>query len=253
MPQPSSAVESSAFLRLLVLGAPKCGKTHTCIVTAPPGGIYVINSDDQYSLKPAARACDDAGRTFTWDLARGDDANGIEACIKEARRGVKDGEYSTIVWDTISRYSDRIQEVYLDATNNAAGEPDGRRAWPRYKKHLHQIIDRLFMLKAHVVVLSHYIESSAVLIEGQVKKAGEGVLPGLGGAARTSIPAEFQDIVFLEKRGGKREFVISSDGVFGPGCRSLRDVGTHEADVAALWRSMNPAAAGAKKAKRIKE
>ncbi len=232
MPQSSDAVEASSYLRLLVLGAPKSGKTHTCISTAE-GPIYVINSDDQYSLRPAARVC-----KFTWDLALGKDAQGIEACLHEARVGVKEGRYKTIVWDTISRYSDRIQEVYADATRNAAGEPDGRRFWPNYRKHLHGIIDRLFMLKAHVIVLSHYVEGSAVLIEGQVKKAGEGVLPGLGGQARTSIPAEFQDIVFLEKKGGRRYFVTASDGVFGPGCRSLAGVETCEADVGVLWKMM---------------
>ncbi len=241
MPQSSADVESSSFLRLLVLGAPKCGKTHTCIATAE-GPVYVINSDDQYSLKPAARVCN-----FSWDLALGRDAQGIEACIREARLGVKEGRYKTIVWDTMTRYSDRIVDVYADATRNAAGEPDGRRYWPNYKKHLHNIIDRLFDLKAHVIVLAHYVESSAVLIEGQVKKSGEGVLPGLGGAARTSIPAEFQDIVFLEKRAGKRYFVTSSDGVFGPGCRSLQGVEAIEADIGVLWAAMNKGVVKAKK------
>jgi hypothetical protein len=196
--------------------------------------VYVINSDDQFSLKPAARV-----REFTWDLALGKDAQGIETCLHEARTGVKEGRYKTIVWDTISRYSDRIQEVYAAASANAQGEPDGRRYWRQYRNHLHSIIDRLFTLKAHIIVLTHYIEGSTILIEGQVKKAGEGVLPGLGGAARTSIPAEFQDIVFLEKKGGKRYFVTSSDGVFGPGCRSLSGVEQCEADVTVLWGMMN--------------
>lgn len=226
-------MEASSYLRLLVLGAPKSGKTHTILATCEKP-TYVINSDDQFSLKPAARVCQ-----FKWDLALGKDPNEIEKCIQEARRGVKEGEYKTIVWDTISRYSDRVVEAYAAATANGAGEPDGRRYWPNYRKHLHSIIDRLFMLKAHVIVLSHYIESSAVLIEGQVKKAGEGVLPGLGGQARTSIPAEFQDIVFLEKRAGKRSFVVSNDGVFGPGCRSLTGVEAIEADVGVLWKAMN--------------
>lgn len=234
MPLASSTVESSSYLRLLVMGAPKSGKTQTCISTAP-GPVYVINSDDAFSLKPAARVCD-----FTYDLALGRDAQGIESCLHEARVGVKEGRYKTIVWDTMTRYSDRIQEVFADATRNAAGEPDGRRYWPQYKKHMHNIVDRLFTLKAHVIVMAHFIENPGALIEGQVKKAGEGVLPGLAGQARTSIPAEFQDIVFLEKRAGKRFFVCSAEGIFGPGCRSLPGVQTCNADVGELWAMMNP-------------
>ncbi len=240
MPQSSDEVEASSYLRLLVLGAPKSGKTQTCISTAE-GPCYIINSDDKYSLKPAARVC-----KFTWDLALGTDAQGIEKCLHEARVGVKEGRYKTIVWDTISRYSDRVVDVYADATRNGAGEADGRRFWPNYKKHLHSIVDRLFMLKAHVIVLSHYIESSAVLIEGQVKKSGEGVLPGLGGTARTTIPAEFQDIVFLEKKGGVRSFITSGEGVFGPGCRNLQGVATCPADIKQLWALMNKGAIKAK-------
>ncbi len=232
MAQQSSAVESPPYLRLLVLGAPKCGKSQTCISTAE-GPVFVINSDDQYSLRPAARVC-----TFEWEMALGKDIQGIEKCLHEARTGVKEGRYKTIVWDTISRYSDRVQELFLNATNNAAGEPDGRRAWPQYKKHLHGVIDRLFMLKAHVIVLSHFIEASGAIIEGQVKKGGEGVLPGLAGTARTSIPAEFQDICYLEKKGGKRFFVTSSDGVFGPGCRALQGVEQVDANIQTLWKAM---------------
>ncbi len=235
----SKEVETSAYLRLFVMGAPKCGKTHTCIATAAAalGGVYVINSDDQNSLISASRVSE-----FSWDLALGKDPNGIEACIKEARDGVKSGAYKVIVWDTISRYSDRVQNAYLDATNNAQGEPDGRRAWPRYKKHLEGIIDRLFTLKAHVIVLSHFVEASAAIIEGQIKKAGEGVVPGLAGGARTSIPAMFQDIVFLEKRAGKRYFVTASEGVFGPGCRSIPGQVEHvDADIGTLWKAMGGA------------
>ncbi len=243
MPQPSSAVESSAYLRLLVLGAPKVGKTQTILSTCE-GPAYVINSDDQYALRPAARVCE-----FTYDFAPGKDAQTIENCLHEAKIGVKEGRYKTIVWDTISKYASRIVDVYADATNNAAGEPDGRRFWPRYAKHLHSVIDRLFTLKAHVIVTSHYVEGSNILIEGQVRKAGDGVLPGIPGGARTSIAAEFQDIVFFEKRAGKRLFVTSSDGVFGPGCRSLPGVETCEANVQELWKMMQGPKAKTKGAK----
>lgn len=233
MPNPSTAVEASSFLRLLVLGGPKVGKTHTVIASCEKP-CYVINSDDKFSLKPAARVCD-----FTWDLALGSDVQAIESCIHEARVGVKEGRYKTIVWDTLTKYAGRVEDVYAAASANSKGEPDGRRYWQQYRKHLHNVIDRLFALKAHVIVNAHYIENPGALIEGQVNKAGDGVVPMLGGQARTTIPAEFQDIVFLEKRAGKRFFVTSSDGVFGPGCRSLPGMQSCDADIGELWKLMN--------------
>lgn len=234
MPQSSTDVQKSAHLRLLVLGSPKSGKTTTCISTAPPGGVYVINSDDTYALRPAARV-----REFSWDLALGKELQGIENALREARTGVKEGRYQTIVWDTLTKYAARIEDVFAVASQNSKGEADGRRYWRAFNKHLHGVIDRLFALPAHVIVLAHWIEQPGQVIEGQVAKQGSGIVPMIPGASRASIPAEFQDVVFLELRpGGKRVFVTSSDGVFGPGCRSLPGVQALDADVSSLWLRM---------------
>lgn len=232
MPQSSSEVEQSGYLRLLVLGGPKAGKTHTVIASAEPP-VYVINSDDKFSLRPAARVCE-----FEWDLALGNNLVDIEACIKTAREGVKAGRYKTIVWDTITKYASRLEDTCAAPTMNARGESDGRRYWPLYRKHLHGVIDRLFMLKAHVIVNAHFIAASEVMIEGQTAKSGEGIMPMLGGQARQTVPAEFQDVVFLEKRAGKRYFLTASGGVWGPGCRSLSGVEQCDADIRALWKLM---------------
>lgn len=237
MPLQATDVENSAYLRLLVLGPPKSGKTHTILATCPKPA-YVINSDDKYSLKPAARVT----KEFSWDLVLGDNLQTIEGAIAEARKGVKEGRYKTIVWDTLTKYAARCEQTCADATNNAAGEPDGRRYWQVYRKHLHNVIDRLFMLKAHVIVNAHWLDITGGAIDGQAPKTGSGIVPMLGGQARQTIPAEFQDVVFLEKRkvGGedKRFFVTSSAGVWGPGCRNLSGVSEVEADVEVLWRKM---------------
>ncbi len=241
MPNASSAVEASSYLRMLALGALKIGKTRTLISTAP-GPVYVINSDDKCSLRPAAKVSE-----FTWDLALGDDLGAIEKCIHEARIGVKEGRYKTIVWDTITEYSRRAEDTYSEATENAQGEPDGRRFWPKHRKHIIGIIDRLFRLPCHVIVTAHYEEMPGTVIDGQVKKSGDGVVPRLGGQLRTIVPAMFQDVVFLEKKKGERFFVTASDGVFGPGCRSLDGVQTCEANVGTLWAMMQGPAKKKKK------
>ena len=227
MPQPASSIEGLDFLRLLVLGAPKSGKTHTILATCEKPA-YVINSDDPVALRPATRVTTE----FEYDYAPGSDANTIEKCIHAAREGVKEGRYKTVVWDTISSYATRVEAVFEAADNS-----DGRRYWSRYKKHLEGIVDRLLMLKCHVIVASHYIQGG-VAIEGQAAKSGEGVMPLIAGQARTTIPAKFQDIVYLDKKAGNRFFVTASEGVWGPGCRNLPGVATCEADVSKLWALM---------------
>jgi hypothetical protein len=100
------------------------------------------------------------------------------------------------------------------------------------------VIDRLFLLDAHVIVLAHHIDVKGALIEGQLEREGEGICPLLGGKARATIPAMFQDVVFMEMRQGRRTFTTSSAGVFGPGCRNLEGVHQTEANIRSLWDLM---------------
>lgn len=234
MPLSPQDADTGAFLRLLVLGAPKSGKTHSCLATCEKPA-YVINCDDAGALRPAARVTSD----FKWDLCTSTKAPAIfqelENAIGEARRGVKEGEYKTIIWDTMTSYAQRLEEALAAATDTGKG-PDGRRFWPEYEKRLRSIIGRLFALKAHVIVLAHYIEVGGGEIDGQMAKSGQGIVPLLGGKARGTVPALFQDVVFLEKKKGGRVFTTALEGVFGPGCRSLDGVSEMPASVEEFWK-----------------
>lgn len=234
MPHPASEVEASNFLRLLVLGSPKSGKSCTVIKSAP-GFIYVINSDDRYSLKPVLDFTDE----FEFDVALGDNLRDIEKAIHAAREGVKAGTYQTIVWDTITKYCWRAEDIFAKATENGAGESDGRRYHPKLRKHIMNILDRLFELPAHVIVNAHWADVGGAPIDNQLEKDGEGIAPMLPGQLRVHVPAAFQDVVFLEKKNEKRNFITSSSGVWGPGCRNLPGVSTLPADVSLLWEKMN--------------
>jgi len=249
MPFSAAEVESSAYLRLLLLGAPKIGKTRTVVDTASQafGEGYVINCDDQFSLKPAATVT----KKFQWDpVYCGDLVAAMEKAIKEARDGVRDGKYKWVLWDTMTYYAQRIETAILDATDQGKG-PDGRRAYPEYEKRLRNVVDRLFTVKAHVIVNAHYIDVKGALIDNQLDKTGDGICPMLAGKARATIPAMFQDCVWMEKKGGKRVFTCSSDGVWGPGCRNLDGVSTLDADIGLLWKTMQakPEAPPRKRAK----
>ncbi len=231
MPLKAEDVVKSPYLRLLIMGAPKVGKTTTTLMTCEHPA-YVINCDDESSLVPAARKT----KEFSYDNVIGGDAlQRLEGAIAEARKGVKEGRYKTIVWDTISSFAMRIEQILADATDTGKG-PDGRRFWPEYEKRLRNAVDRLFTLKAHVIVLSHYIDVGGEVNENQLAKTGPGIVPLLGGKARGTIPSLFQDVLFLEKKKEGRVFITSISGVWGPGCRSLPDVTVVPADIMGFWK-----------------
>lgn len=217
------------LLRLLVLGPPKVGKTTTCITTAP-GPVYVINSDDSEALRSAALM---PGAAFTYDNAFGDDLQAMQKAIIEASEGAKAGKYRTIVWDTLTLFAQRLEQLCLDATATKSGEPNPMKAYPAYNDNLRRIIDKLFTIPAHVIVTSHYIEVGP----GADGKAtvGEGIMPMLSGKAKQLVPARFQDVVFLTRENdGTRVFLTQAKGAFGPGCRSLPGVEKVPADVQKL-------------------
>lgn len=233
MPRKASEIEACSYLRLLILGAPKNGKTTTVLKSAM-GTSYVINSDDEHSLRPALQFTDD----FDFDVCLGNDVREIEKAIHVAREGVKEGRYQTILWDTITKYCWRVEEVFAKATWNAREEPDGRRYHPLLRKHVMNIIDRLFLLPAHVIVNAHWADVGGAPIDNQLDKDGDGIAPMLPGQLRVHVPAAFQDVIFLEKKGETRNFITSSSGVWGPGCRNLPGVKTMPADISALWDKM---------------
>lgn len=227
MPQEASAIEQEAFDRVLFLGEPHCGKSTSIIGSAAEsfGMGYAINCGKKSGMADAARRCS----KFKWDLVR--DENQMDDAIKEARRGAKDGNYKWIVLDDFNLYATWLESACEDESRNAKGEADGRRFWREYRKRLVNVLIRLFDVKAHVYVISHYIETGGGLVESQTEKVGQGIAPMFGGAARKEIPGMFSDIVlmaFSPKDPTARKFFINPVGVYGPSCISLP--GTHEID-----------------------
>lgn len=225
---------SSHFLRLLVLGPPKIGKSATCALTAP-GPVYIINSDDRFALDgPALMAKE--GQEFFSDPAYGDDLQAMQKVLKEAAEGVAAGRYKTIVWDTITLFAQRMLQVCIDATATKNGETNPMKAYPAYNQNLQRVLDRLFAIPAHVIVTAHFVEVGP----GPDGKAsvGEGIVPLVAGQAKQLVPARFHDVVFLTKDQGKRVFLTSSTGAFGAGCRSLPGVDKVEADVGKLLEAI---------------
>jgi hypothetical protein len=228
MPQAASSIERDPYLHVLLMGAAKCGKstsTITSLVKAFGPG-YVVCCGDRGGMAPATRRT----QKFEFDVVR--DETDMEGALKEARNGVKDGKYKWVFVDDFSLYASWLEGALRDASakQNKSGEPDGRRYWPEYKTRLLNIPRRLFDLKAHIVVATHYIEQSQE-IEGQRAKSGPGIIPMIGGSAREELPALFNDVVFMEKeKDGRRVFKLNPEGVWGPGCRSTDETRAIDAD-----------------------
>lgn len=242
MPVQSSTLAGQSYARLIVLGAPKVGKTTTCAKTSPPG-VYVINSDDEFALRPAASA----GADFVYDTALGSepDLGAIDRAIREASKGVKEGRYKTVIWDTVTRYAARAEDIFAAASAGASGKPDPRRWYPAHRKHVMQCVDRLLNLPAHVILICHYQDKYRD-IEGQAQPVREGIVPALGGKLSADLPAMVSDVVYLDReRSGERVFICSSQGVYGPGGRNLTGIDKVPADVTKLLEAMAKKKGGA--------
>jgi hypothetical protein len=224
VPFSADDMEGPKYLRLLVMGFNKVGKSCAVISTAPKP-VYVINSDQPDALEPVLRF----DRTFKHNYI--DSSQKMSDAIEVARQLVKEEKVSTVVWDTLSGFSPNLELEAFASTLTGEGKEDGRRAWPVYRKFLRGFIGRLFKLKCHVVVVSHYLDVGGGGEDDKdnnkkVAKTGPGIVPMLGGASRAEVGGMFQDVVFMEKRltgpgVEKRFFVTGIDGVFGPGCRSM--------------------------------
>jgi len=237
MAQLATSIEREAFLRVLLMGYSKTGKTTSTVVSLANavGNGYVICCGDKSSLTPAARRT----KKFSFDVVR--DENDMEAGIKELRRGAKEGEYKWGFVDDFSLYASWLEGALRDqsAATNKSGEADGRRYWPEFKQRLLNIPRRLFDIKVHVVFASHYLESGPE-IDGQRAKTGRGIMPMIGGSAREELPALFPDVLFMEKeKDGRRVFQVNPEGVWGPGARSADGSHTIDADFGAFLKLAN--------------
>jgi hypothetical protein len=247
MPQAASALESAQFLNALILGAAKSGKT-TAVITSMAttfGTGYVMCCSARSALQPAVRRT----KKFEYDLIR--DENDMEACLKYARDGVKEGKYKWLLLDDFSLYAGWLEKELKDASasKTKSGEANGMAVYSELKGRLTNIARRLLDIKAHIIMTAHYVDSPKEL-DGQRSKTGPGIMPLIPGAAREEIPALFQDVIFMEKEtakdGDRRVFKINPQGVWGPGCRSTDETKVIDADLGVFFKLGQESAKGRK-------
>lgn len=225
MPLPASALERDEFLRLLVMGPPKVGKS-TCVVATSPGPVRVLLCEADSALKGARRHS--PKNHFDFERIKGWDS--MMSALKEARDDIKAGKLKTLVVDPLSDFAAVLEEACLAQTDNGKG-PDGRRAYPEYGRRLRHLIEQLFRLQCHVIVITHYIEVGGGEVQPDgggeaTPRTGEGIVPLLAGKARALVAAKFNDVCWFDlDKKGQRFIETGPTGRWGPGCRSLD--GTH--------------------------
>jgi hypothetical protein len=221
----ASELESDRFIRVLLLGPPKCGKSVMAIASSPrPVRVFLCESDS--ALQSARRF---VGDRFTFDRTRTHKAM-LEA-LHTARRDVKKGRIKTLIVDPLSTMAGKLEEFCLKQTKTHSGADNGMKAYPMYNRILRQIREQLLDLQCHVIVITHYIESGGAEIANSTAQTGEGIVPMLAGRARAEFSAAFPDVVWMDYQAGKRVLVTGPQGAWGPGCRSLKDTHVLPADI----------------------
>lgn len=223
----------------LILAAAKAGKTTTVGGTATQvyGKGYIVTASSQEHLRGLKSYCEERGLEVPdYDILRADSVtDDMEAAHDSARKGIKEGTYH---WAAIDDFSVFCGHVLKAA--EIASKGNGRIYWNQYQSYVQNVCLRWLALKVPLFVMSHYIEASAEM-DGQVSKAGPGILPAIQGATlRQWIPGQFPQVIWMEKRkGGVRVFRLSVDGMTGPGCNNLpEDVTDIKADVGVLLSAL---------------
>lgn len=237
MARPASELSINPFLRELLLGPAKLGKTSTAVATSPPP-VRVILCEDDSALEPALRMT----KNFTISNARTPGKGAFKEMMDvllEAKNDAKAGKIKTLVVDPFSDFAHHVMEESLLNTQTSSGNDDGRKAFFEIGRRIDHALDFILSIPCHVIVVSHYTQQSAE-IDGQLKKSGEGVVPMIPGQMRNRMAGKFRNVLWFDvdpKNPNERVIVTGPRGAFGPGCRSL--TGTHllPADFTALIKT----------------
>jgi hypothetical protein len=233
VPISSSALEIDSYLRVLVVGPPKLGKTSVSITTSP-SPVRVILSERDSALRDAKRR----GGKFDFERIRANKPYELMTTyLAQAKEDAKAGLIKTVVIDPLSEFAEKLlaQSEQLNLTSN--NEIDGRTAYPHYSRRLLHVLELACTIPAHVIVVSHFVEMGGGELPTQAKKSGDGIVPLIPGKIRLRVGGCFDDILWfdLDKQDpSKRCFYTGPQGSWGPGCRSLSKTNVLPADFTAF-------------------
>lgn len=240
MPVPASELEVEPFLRMLLMGPMKLGKS-THVVSTSPNPVRVLLCESDSALHGAKRITTD----FEFERIRADDRGHIYdtmlSFVLAAKRDAKAGKIKTLVLDPLSVFARRLLLEMEQQFTTGNGNVDGRKAHPEFSKRMFHIIDLLLTIPCHVIVVTHYMDVGGD-DNGDKPKTGPGIVPLMPNmATRTELAGLFYDVVWFDivpkftaptKPGAAppkpiehyndRIFVTGPEGAWGVGCRSLK-------------------------------
>jgi hypothetical protein len=224
-------------LRVLLLGAPKIGKTGMCVASSPgPVRVFLCESDSALQFASALRPDFSFARTPTHDVM-------LEEML-QTRKDARKGRVKTLIVDPMTSLAARLEDYcYRVTPKDRNGNDQPMKVYPMYKRILRQLCEQLLDLPCNVIVIMHYIEKGEIQLGAGgtqgTARSGEGIVPNLAGAAREDIPALFPNIIWMDYENGKRRIVTGSQGLWGPGCRGLKGTRTIPAEVCVMVKDPN--------------
>ena len=223
MPYSSKDIKDIGKARILFMGPSKSGKTVAIALTAPQP-IFFLNFDKGGLIGPSRlKATFEAEDIF--------DIKTLDTTLTYVEKEMKGKEpFRTVVFDPLSTFG-RMVEAELRRRGL-----DGWDLWREFDHVVNGMFTRVMGLNAHVIFTCHADQAAD---DG----GGEtGHLPVFPGKNKHLIPAQLNDILWLEVTPGKdkeptkREFLINAQGRWKHGCRSLSFVGRIPADFTAFLK-----------------
>lgn len=223
MPYSSKDVKDKGKARILFMGPAKSGKSTSIALTAPQP-IFFLNFDKGGLIGPAGlKAQFEAEDIF--------DISTLGTALNYVEKEMKGKEpFRTVVVDPLSTLG-RMVEAELRRRGL-----DGWDIWREFDNVINGMFTRVMSLDAHVIFTCH---ADAAADDGG---GDTGHLPVFPGKNKHLIPAQLNDILWLEVTPGrdkeptKREFLVGAQGKWKHGCRSLSFVGRMPADFTAFMK-----------------
>ena len=205
------------FLRALLIGPPKSGKTCSVLTSAPKP--FLINGDGH----SATRGAINLGAKFT--------AVDVTSCsewrqaCQLAADYVKEERARTIVVDTITLLADTLHD---DIVKGGAKNYD---IWTKQADELMGGYRFLAELPAHLIYIAHMKVDSDMVA---------GILPLIGGMTKQRLPGIIDDWILFEcdPSSGQRSYLLGPQKSWGASGRNIQRTCKIPANVPALLKEL---------------
>ena len=219
--KPKAQVQAEGHARILVLSAPKCGKTTALVGTAPRP--LHVNCDGKSASLGAMAVY--PGQDFLEYDCFTTVRKSLKALPKVAGELVKAGDVQSIILDSITLLHEKLgNEISVTLQNYDY--------WDALADELNGAVEALCRLPAHLFITGHLV--------AQKEDAAVGTLPYVQGRSKAIIPASINDWVRLDldMATGKRQFVLGPQKDWSHSGRNIKKSCVTDATVPAMFAEL---------------